>query len=293
MRILHLDAGREMRGGQWQVLRLVEGLAAAGVESTLLARQDAPLYVAARKQGWRVEPLGVTRALGCLRGHQLIHAHDARSHSLGAFLRGRPLVVSRRVSFPVGSRWKYGRARRYLAVSEFVKKVLMEGGVPEEKISVVYDGVPVLEVSHGKQVLGLEKDSGLLAHMGLKMVSHLEEEIPDAAILVYVTNSEGLGSGALLAMSAAVPVIASNVSAGWARSSATAKTACWWRTTRPPSPAPSANCSTTRNRRAKSAPPRAVPSSSDLPWTAWSRAPWKPTAAYSRDWSSNASILCL
>ena len=32
MRILHLDAGREMRGGQWQVLRLIEGLAAAGVE---------------------------------------------------------------------------------------------------------------------------------------------------------------------------------------------------------------------------------------------------------------------
>ena len=211
MRILHLDAGREMRGGQWQVLRLVEGLAAAGVESTLLARRDAPLYVAARKHGWRVEPLGVTRALGCLRGHQLIHAHDARSHSLGAFLRGRPLVVSRRVSFPVCSGWKYGRARRYLAVSEFVKKVLMQGGVPEEKISVVYDGVPVLEVSHGKQVLGLEKDSGLLAHMGLKMVSNLEEEIPGAAILVYVTNSEGLGSGALLAMSAAVPVIASNV----------------------------------------------------------------------------------
>jgi glycosyltransferase involved in cell wall biosynthesis len=211
MRILHLDAGREMRGGQWQVLRLIEGLAAAGVESTLLARQDAPLYTAARKQGWRVEPLGATRAIGCLRGHHLIHAHDARSHSLGAFLRGRPLVVSRRVSFPVGSRWKYGRARRYLAVSEFVKKVLMQGGVPEEKISVVYDGVPVLEVSHGKQVLGLEKDSGLLARMGLKMVSRLEEEIPDAAVLVYVTNSEGLGSGAMLAMSAAVPLIASNV----------------------------------------------------------------------------------
>jgi len=211
MRILHLDAGREMRGGQWQVLRLIEGLAAAGVESTLLARQDAPLYSVARKHGWRVQPLGITRAIGHLRGHSLIHAHDARSHSLGAFLRGRPLVVSRRVTFPVGSRWKYGRARRYLAVSECVKKVLMEGGVPEEKISVVYDGVPVLEVSHGRQVLGLEKDCGLLAKMGLKMVSHLEDEIPDAAILVYVTNSEGLGSGALLAMSAAVPVIASRI----------------------------------------------------------------------------------
>ena len=211
MRVLHLDAGREMRGGQWQVLRLIEGLAASGVESTLLARQDAPLYTTARGQGWRVQPLGITRALGCLRGHHLIHAHDARSHTLGAFLRGRPLVVSRRVSFPVGSRWKYGRARRYLAVSEFVRKVLISGGVPEEKISVVYDGVPILEVSHGSQILGLEKDSAMLARMGLRMVTRLEDEIPNARILVYVTNSEGLGSGALLAMSAAVPVIASNV----------------------------------------------------------------------------------
>jgi glycosyltransferase involved in cell wall biosynthesis len=211
MRILHLDAGREMRGGQWQVLRLIEGLAAAGVESTLLARPDAPLYTAARRQGWRVEPLGVTRALACLRGHSLIHAHDARSHTLGAFLYGRPLVVSRRVAFPVGSRWKYARARHYLAVSRFVKNVLIAGGVPEDKISVVYDGVPTLEVSHGVEVLGLEKDSRLLAGMGLKMVSRLEEEIPTARILVYITNSEGLGSGVLLAMSAAVPVIASNV----------------------------------------------------------------------------------
>ena len=205
-----------MRGGQWQVLRLIEGLAAAGVESTLLARRDAPLYAAARKQGWRVEPLGIARAFGCLRGHTLIHAHDARSHTLGAFLRGRPLVVSRRVAFPVGagsvgSSWKYGRASRYLAVSEFVRKVLIRGSVPEEKISVVHDGVPILEVSQGKQVLALEKDSALLARMGLRIVANLEEEIREAAVLVYVTNSEGLGSGALLAMSAAVPVIASNV----------------------------------------------------------------------------------
>jgi hypothetical protein len=216
MRILHLDAGREMRGGQWQVLRLIEGLAAAGVESTLLARPDAPLYAAARKQGWRVQPLGITRALACLRGHSLIHAHDARSHTLGAFLYARPLVVSRRVSFPigsgpVGSRWKYARARHYLAVSQFVKNVLIQGGVPEEKISVVYDGVPILDVSHGAEVLGLEKDSHLLAGRGLKMVSRLEEEIPNARILVYITNSEGLGSGVLLAMSAAVPVIASHI----------------------------------------------------------------------------------
>jgi hypothetical protein len=116
MRILHLDAGKEMRGGQWQVLRLIEGLAAAGVDSTLLARAGAPLFLAARKQGWRVEPIGLTRAVREVRRHDLMHAHDAHAHTLGAIVRTRRLVVSRRVAFPVGSRWKYSRARRYVAV---------------------------------------------------------------------------------------------------------------------------------------------------------------------------------
>jgi glycosyltransferase involved in cell wall biosynthesis len=202
MRILHLDAGREMRGGQWQVLRLIEGLASRNVESTLLARKDAPLYLAARKQGWRVEPLGLTRAVRELASHDLIHAHDARTHTMATLLRGRPLVVARRVAFPVGSRWKYGKARRYIAVSEFVKGVLIEGGVPAEKIFVVYDGVPILEIAQGHQILRLEKG---------RAPADLEHALADAAAVVYLTDSEGLGSAALLAMSAGIPVIASNV----------------------------------------------------------------------------------
>src|SRR5215469_14267197 len=106
MRVLHLDAGREMRGGQWQVLRLMEGLAAAGVDSTLLARRGAPLYQTARARGWRVEPWGFTRALRQAGSCDLVHAHDARSHSLALFGRA-PLVVARRVAFPLRSRWKY------------------------------------------------------------------------------------------------------------------------------------------------------------------------------------------
>jgi len=223
MRILHLDAGREMRGGQWQVLRLVEGLAAAGIESTLLARPNAPLFEAVRKGGWRVEPLGLTRAVMLARKHDLVHAHDARSHTLGAIVRGAPLVVSRRVMFPVGSRWKYGRARRYLAVSEFVKRVLMAGGVPEEKISVVYDGVPVLESEPGSVILApanagdpqkgapLAMEAARLAGAEIELSTDLERDLRRAAVLVYVTHSEGLGSGVLLAMSAGVPVVASNV----------------------------------------------------------------------------------
>jgi hypothetical protein len=223
MRILHLDAGKEMRGGQWQVLRLMEGLAAAGVESTLLARRDGLLFEAARQRGWRAEPWGLVRTMLLARRHDLIHAHDARSHTLGAIAESGRLVVSRRVAFPVRSGWKYRRSRRYLAVSEFVKSVLVAGGVPEEKIAVVYDGVPLLEPARGLSVVApanaddpckgapLAVEAARLAGVELKLSTDLERDLRDAAVFVYITHSEGLGSGALLAMSAGVPVVASNV----------------------------------------------------------------------------------
>ncbi len=222
MRILHLDAGREMRGGQWQVVRLIRGLAAEGLESTLLARRDTPLYLAARKEGWRVEPFGPARALALAGRHDLVHAHDARSHTLAAFLRA-PLVVSRRVAFPVRSRWKYARPRRYLAVSEFVKRVLIEGGVPEVKISVVHDGVPLLDPAEGPAVLApaaqadprkgtaLAIEAARIAGVPLELAADFEHDLRRARLLVYITHSEGLGSAVLLAMSAGVPVIASQV----------------------------------------------------------------------------------
>ena len=106
MRILHLDAGREMRGGQWQVLRLLEGLAQAGVESVLLARQDAPLFEAARSH-CSVEPLSLLRVWRAARVCDAIHAHDAASHTIGALQMGLPLLVSRRVAFPPQTRWKF------------------------------------------------------------------------------------------------------------------------------------------------------------------------------------------
>jgi glycosyltransferase involved in cell wall biosynthesis len=223
MRVLHLDAGREMRGGQWQVLRLIEGLAGEGIQSTLLAREGAPLFTAARKRGWCVEPLGLARAVLHARRHDLIHAHDARTHTLGAIVRGGPLVVARRVAFAVRSRWKYGRATRYIAVSEFVKGVLIAGGVAPEKIPVVYDGVPVLEQAQGDRIVTpanaadpakgapLAAEAARLAGVELTPAGDLEADLLSARLFVYITHSEGLGSAALLAMSAGVPVIASRV----------------------------------------------------------------------------------
>src|SRR5579884_1485577 len=151
MRILHVDCGREMRGGQWQALYLIRGLRARGDEVRLLARAGSPLFERAVSEGIDARPFTACELASQAHRFDIIHAHDARSHAIAALTGGGALVVSRRVAFPVrrslASRWKYARARHYIAVSEFVAARLMEAGIKSGDISVVYDGVPVCDRS--------------------------------------------------------------------------------------------------------------------------------------------------
>ncbi len=226
MRILHLDSGREMRGGQWQVLRLLEGLRAAGHDVTLLARAGAPLAEAAQRASLDARPLKLSTLVSLASNADIVHAHDGRSHTLAAGLAAKHLVVSRRVAFPLqrnpASHWKYKRAAHYIAVSEFVKRVLEAGGVPAPKISVVYDGVPpqplrsggdrivILDLADAGKGTALALDAAKLAGAPVLLSRNLENDLAQAAAFVYLTKSEGLGSAVLLAMAAGVPVIVSN-----------------------------------------------------------------------------------
>ncbi|MCX6636578.1 MAG: glycosyltransferase family 4 protein [Acidobacteria bacterium] len=224
MRILHLDLGHEMRGGQWQALRLVRSLRARGHDAVLMARAGSPL-------GQHGQPFSIPRLLAEYRRFDIIHAHDARSHSLAAPLPGPPLVVARRVAFPIGtgpaSRWKYGRrAAHFIAVSEFVRGRLLEAGIEPARISVVPDGVElpaevvppadsprVVAVATSDPMKGsaLARQAAGRAGVPVHFASDLALELPGAFLLVYITREEGLGSAALLAMAAGVPVVASRV----------------------------------------------------------------------------------
>lgn len=222
MKILHLDSGREMRGGQWQALRLHRGLLARGHESLLLTRKTSPLGKMARREGLPAGLLG-----SAWRGFDLVHAHDAQSHTRAALFATMPLVVSRRVGFPVRgsrvSRWKYNRPRLFLAISRYVAQQLKNAGIADDRITVIYDGVPVpAQPATGSAILipattdpekgmALAREAARIAGVEVESSDNLTEDLPGAAVLIYLTRSEGLGSGILFAMAHGVAVIASDV----------------------------------------------------------------------------------
>jgi len=225
---VHIDTGAEMRGGQWQVLYLLRGLVSLGHEVRLLAPGDSALLHAARAQQLEAIPLRMAALARASSGAALLHAHDARAHTLAALI-SKPFVVSRRVAFPVrrsfASRWKYRRATHFIAVSQCVKRTLIEAGIDETRISVVYDGVPAppaRESAGRSRVLALDSDdprkgkqfieqAAALAGITVTFTRNLSADLADAALFIYISDSEGLGSAVLVAMANRVPVIASNV----------------------------------------------------------------------------------
>lgn len=229
LRVLHLDLGRELRGGQYQVLGLMEGLRERGVEQRLLARQGSPLQSEAHERQLPVSSLGWL-ALRRLGGWAtVVHAHDATSHTMAALVVPRKLVVSRRVAFPVGmgilSRWKYRQAVRYLAVSRHVAGLLMQAGIPASRVAVVYDGVGhgeeplareevvALESSDPGKCNALIREAAAIGGFPVTFSRNLPQAFSRARVFVYASTAEGLGSAALLAMAHGIPVVASRLPA--------------------------------------------------------------------------------
>jgi glycosyltransferase involved in cell wall biosynthesis len=158
LRVLHLDSGREWRGGQRQVYLLARGLREHGHEPLVIAAPEAPLIRRLRSAGiaaaavrmrgdWDLAAARRVRAVLRTWNADLIHAHDARAHAIALLsLVGRPslpLVVTRRVPFVPRGRLKYGkRVARFIAISGAVRDALVAGGVDGSRINLVYSGVP-------------------------------------------------------------------------------------------------------------------------------------------------------
>ncbi|MDP9201039.1 MAG: glycosyltransferase family 4 protein [Gemmatimonadota bacterium] len=158
-RILHVDSGRSWRGGQRQVFLLAAGLRDLGYRTLVVAPTGSPLVRRAERAGlptYRLTlrsewDIGSARELRAVAGEwqaDVVHAHDARSHSIARLAllgkRKTRLVVTRRVVFPpkqVRLKYRHG-IDAFIAISNAVKASMVGAGVSSDLIEVVYSGLP-------------------------------------------------------------------------------------------------------------------------------------------------------
>jgi glycosyltransferase involved in cell wall biosynthesis len=151
MRIAHIEAGRHLYGGPAQVLYLLAGLRARGVENVLVCASGGELEQAARGVADVValpmrgafDPTlagGIRRVLTDVR-LDLAHVHSRRGADVwGAAAAARthvPAVVTRRVDSwepSVVAKLKYRPYRRVVALSRAIDSRLRACGVPPERI---------------------------------------------------------------------------------------------------------------------------------------------------------------
>lgn len=213
MRILHVDTATEWRGGQNQIVLTAEGQVALGHDVLVFANAKGELAARATQAGVPVHQAEVGRGdlswrtLSAIRGAALafgpdvIHVHESHGIPGAIFAAGRVsrrprLIASRRVDFPLrlGSRLKYGRMDRILAVSRAVRDVLTEGGLPSEKIALVHEGVKDRAAQPGGREglleLGVPVDAPVVGNVA-QLVDHKDHAtLLRAAAVVLATRPE-------------------------------------------------------------------------------------------------------
>ena len=177
LRVLHLNTEPTWRGGEQQLLYLLDGLARRGVPSVLVAQPGSPMAERARARGHDVRELRMRgeadpRAVLALAKRiqrerfGIVHAHTSHAHTLGAVAaallgpRRRPrVIVARRVDFSIFRRSFFGLnglkylhgVDGYVTVSEAIRRVLIADGVPAERIRCVHSGIDLARIEEAPE----------------------------------------------------------------------------------------------------------------------------------------------
>lgn len=158
MRVLHVEGGAHLYGGALQLLYLLEGLSARGVDNHLACRRGCELATRAAPfaqvrempMGGDLDVLMIGRLYRVIRQTRpdLVHLHSRIGADLMGGLAARlarvPVLHTRRVDNPE-PRWlvalKYRLHDRVIAISEGIAQVLLAEGLPPTKLRVVRSAV--------------------------------------------------------------------------------------------------------------------------------------------------------
>ena len=156
--ILHISTARSWRGGEQQIAYLIAELAKKSTQQFVVCIKDAPFHHWCLKNNIPVKGLkkrssfdlsfsAELKKFSKKKGAQIWHAHDSHAHGFAVYTNAlfnahTPLVVSRRVDFPVAGSWL--SAFKYNHSS--VKKILCVSGAIADIVKAKIKNPAVVEV---------------------------------------------------------------------------------------------------------------------------------------------------
>ncbi len=183
MRVLHISSPKTWRGGEQQLMYLVEELNKVGVWQIVMCPFSSLVHKYCLKnrinhvtffKSFSANPMVAFRVSHiCKRENlDLIHVHDSHAHNfaiLNAILSNNqlPIIVSRRVDFPIQggplSMFKYNHARisKILCVSSAIKDVMTPFIEDSTKLEVVYSGVDLKKFDRDEAPPSLRQELGI------------------------------------------------------------------------------------------------------------------------------------
>lgn len=156
--VVHVDTEHGFSGGEVQVFLLMEGLRQQGIAQALVAPPGSESARIGKQRGFQVHEIAMRnsfdlasawRLARVLRTAGLAHLHTGRAAWLGSLAANRsgcPVVVTRRMDRKVkrGFRTWYAyrkTARAVVAISPAVRQCLIDGGVPDDRIAVIWEAL--------------------------------------------------------------------------------------------------------------------------------------------------------
>jgi glycosyltransferase involved in cell wall biosynthesis len=181
-KVIHIDTELGWRGGQQQVIYLHKSLCDKGFHSNLICNPNSALHQKCIESNLPVTPIrmrGEVDFFSALKVSRLVKSekvdivqcHSGHAQSIGIlsklFYKQVKLITVRRVDFNIKknllSRIKYttNLIDKIVCVSHNIKNVLIQDGIPEEKLEVIHSGVDLNRFKFPNKSSNIRKEYNL------------------------------------------------------------------------------------------------------------------------------------
>jgi len=212
IRILHISTPTSWRGGEQQLAYLIEELQKKNVVQHVLCRADSEMQKFCIRKNiphntsskiTSLDPFFAYKVKSLCTKHDfnLIHTHDAHAHSFAimaaAIFRNKvPLIVSRRVDFPIKQSWfskfKYNHKhiKRILCVSNAIKEITGKDIVNKSVLKTVYSGIDPFKFDLSKKTNKLRTEFKIVS--GELLIGNASAIAPHKDYFTFVDTIEEL-----------------------------------------------------------------------------------------------------